>query len=284
MGRLSGFTLVAVGAALLVLSGCAATPAKDAAATSGAGVSLSRAKDSLLPVGLFGLDQARIARTGQVVEIDYPDDCESLLNVFEASQWSVKAIMTPNAALNEYLLTLRMGAVRDMVWLYPSTVACHASVTEPTEQKFSFAGPTAMTGTSRMLPFQCQKQGDAATDPVTFSGMYDGPGDFHFMLSATFAPKKGMSPIDPDSAQVSVVHGATSFLEIMGAMLNAQQAGTEDDSAMPNGAGYYPSDSFEGTASITSTKPLAGTLTLTGLTDNEGGGRQAVTVGFRCAQ
>lgn len=285
MGRLGRFALVVCVAATLALTACVGGTARDAADTS-AGTSSSRGGGSVLPVGMFGMDQARVARVGQVVQIDFPGDCGSLLDVFDAGQWSTTTIIAPTGALHEYLLTIRLGDQNDLAWLYPSTVSCHATITEPSSQKFSFTGREEESGTAQFLPFQCQKEGDAASDPVNFSGLYDAPGGFHFMVSAMLPAKKGSTAIDPDGVEVSVLHGSAPVIELMGTMLTAAQgdADSEDESVVPDGAGYYPSDSFEGTVTITSMKPLAGTVKLTGLNDNEGGDDVAVTAGFRCGE
>ena len=249
-------------------------------------------KQSVFPDGMYGLDGAVATRSGPRVDFHAPAPCDQVLEIIEAGQWSAKTVVPRVSPLTESIVELARGGVRALAQFYFSDESCDATITEPESQPIALSGAEQATGTAQFLPFGCQNQGDD-TNTISFAGLYDGPGDVHVMVQASFTGgvKGEQEVVADDNVEVSVRHGAESILTTLGQVMaisieNPGSVDPEDDTVAQQlellGEGYHPGGDFSGGVTITTVKPLTGTLTLGGLLDDTESKHLTITVGFVC--
>jgi hypothetical protein len=152
---------------------------------------------------------------------------------------------------------------------------CSVNIALGTLQTVATTGPETYNGKVRMYPFQCLKAGDT----VSMMLIYEDPsGDFRMLLSTTIPAATGSQALTGKAVEQLVVgRSASSVFDLFKA-----SASSKSD-ALPSWAhAVGPDDSgVPGTVNVTSTDPLSGELTLSGLRD-EAGRPATVKAGFRC--
>ena len=120
---------------------------------------------------------------------------------------------------------------------------------------------------------------------VSLSAAYDGPGDTHVLVDATFSTAAGTGEVDPDGLDVSISHGGDSLLALLDQAIALSLGGEDESDIAFDGVTTYAPDydgDFTGSVTITSRDPLIGTLELPGLVDEDGDATVDVTAAFRC--
>ncbi|HEU4850388.1 MAG TPA: hypothetical protein VFS93_08260, partial [Terrimesophilobacter sp.] len=211
--------------------------------------------------------------------IDAPGDCAGLLSTLETGQWSVNAFVTPTGALNFYLVELHRDGRSGILRMSGSDTTCHGVLSLSHEEDVSLSGDDVADGSAQFLPYSCQYQDDEKTT-VAITALYDFEDDLHVSVDAAF--DTGTGELDPESIEVATLHGPEPLIVTMGRMLKMSFAGDEEGFEAGLSAGYYPGDDIDGEATISSPDPLTGTITLSGLVNEETGANLSLVAGFRC--
>jgi hypothetical protein len=248
----------------------------------------SAASSGVFPAGMYGFQNVPAKRSGARVDFHAPASCGSVLDAIEAGQWTATTLVPPIAPFTSSIVELRRGDTEALAQLSTSPVSCDGSITQPVKETLELSGAESAKGTAEYLEFQCAPQGDKEKS-VSFAGFYDDPGPVHVMVQLTLRGVKGTQQIDADGdTEVGVMHGGTSALDAFGTLMAAaMSADQSDDQQLEEqgaalGTGYHSGDGFSGTATLTSTSPLKGTLHLNGLVDDDGAKTLSLTAGFAC--
>lgn len=272
-------------AAALALAGC--TPSTQSVASLPSGVTTHNPD---LPTGIYGLAAVTTRRVGPSTQFHAPVDCSTLIGILSAGQWSLRVLVPPTPGMNFSLISLSLGDRQAMLQLSPGPTSCDGTLQQSSTSTLSMTGAETAKGPSRYLVFQCvADEGDeSGAQGISITALYDGPGAVHTELSVDVNPRKGAHAVksDDDGVQVLVFHGDASMLDTFGALYAAAARGDEDATdALPDdvdGAQYGAGPDFSGTADVTSTKPLRGTVKLKGLVDDSGA-TMALTAQFDCS-
>jgi hypothetical protein len=276
MGRLIG---AATAGLALVLALTACTGGTGSSDSPGSTQNGGSGSSSAVPAGLYGLGSSRVAGTADALTVDYPGDCGRLLDLVETGQWSVDPVITPTGALNFYLVALSRSGHSAILRMSGSETTCHGILSTSHEEKMTLSGDEEVEGTAEFVAYGCQYQ-DLEHTTIGLTALYD-LDELHLSVSASFEAASG--EVDPESIEVAVQHGTEPMLAMMARLIGASLSGDDvDESEMGDWASYYPGDDGDGEVALSSQDPLTGTITLSGLVNEDTGAQLSLTTGFRC--
>jgi hypothetical protein len=220
--------------------------------------------------GFYFTDRMLATANDGAASVRASTSCAGLLAALGASQWEVRVIsQTP------YIAVIERGDSFGLIRASGDSTLCSVNIALGTLQAVATTGPETYNGKVRMYPFQCLKAGDT----VSMMLIYEDPsGDFRMLLSTTIPAATGSQALTGKAVEQLVVgRSASSIFDLFKA-----SASSKSD-ALPSWAhAVGPDDSgAPGTVNVTSTDPLSGEMTLSGLRD-EAGRPATVKAGFRC--
>jgi hypothetical protein len=248
MGRLIG---AATAGLALVLALTACTGGTGSSDSPGSTQNGGSGSSSAVPAGLYGLGSSRVA----------------------------DPVITPTGALNFYLVALSRSGHSAILRMSGSETTCHGILSTSHEEKMTLSGDEEVEGTAEFVAYGCQYQ-DLEHTTIGLTALYD-LDELHLSVSASFEAASG--EVDPESIEVAVQHGTEPMLAMMARLIGASLSGDDvDESEMGDWASYYPGDDGDGEVALSSQDPLTGTITLSGLVNEDTGAQLSLTTGFRC--
>ena len=223
--------------------------------------------EKVLP-GMYGLSSLGAAVKGAAVTIDAAANCAFVLEVIGSGQWAVTALVKPAKGENTYLAALTDGSRKAALILTDNGNQCQGTITPGVAATFSVSGALTDSGAAQLFPMSCVPEG---TDPEPVYAIYLTQHASYLVAFAVPPTAGAHTATGPDNAEVLFYQSSAggpdlaAGLSALKAATSSSAAGSEDG-ILPGWAAARAFVTAEGTTvstTVTATKPLAGTLTIT---------------------
>ena len=204
-------------------------------------------------------------------------DCLATQDMLGAGDWSVVAAAdlvpvgtsAPPGTHGTRWVLLQRGEDLALASLR-GTDDCVGSVERLRRAPFRVSGAETVETTATMIPAACVEGGDGR---VAVLGFYDADGGWIGRMDVTVIPNLGeraIAPADLGSSPPLAAHVGRSLFETVAAGIDPSASGE-----------LNPGDAFSGTLTIEGLDPLAGSVRLSGLVDDNGRS-VSLEAGFSC--
>lgn len=223
--------------------------------------------EKVLP-GMYGLSSLGAAVKGAAVTIDAAANCAFVLEVIGSGQWTVTALVKPAKGENTYLAALTDGSRKAALILTDNGNQCQGTITPGVAATFSVSGALTDSGAAQLFPMACVPEG---TDPEPVYAIYLTQHASYLVAFAVPPTAGAHTATGPDNAEVLFYQSSAggpdlaAGLSALKAATSSSAAGSEDG-ILPGWAAaraFVTADGTTVSTTVTATKPLAGTLTIT---------------------
>lgn len=245
------------------------------------------ALNALLP-GLYGWEDLNPAPHGSSVDISATASCAFVMDVLGSGQWRLAPVTKPHGGSATTVAVLSRGDTEALVTVTESPNLCAGTITSPHDEPITVSGMVRASGSARAVTVGCVAQVNADEDTpsaFTVATSYRTPSAA-FLVISTVPTTKGTQQISGDDGPTIMIV-LDPRRSVVTQAATVWQAFVDPTSQAAGGlpAGMNPQSLWEAdaaTATITSTNPLAGSISATGMARQTGGGSVSVRAAFAC--